>query len=103
MLKHAARMRLDPVRRHGLGRFSGSAAQHESLVPEPELLVRHQLRCSQLPNRYAQSTALALDTQTALLVSRDIQRLVRLHSIEQLAAMEWDGVPEDAEDEADYA
>ena len=101
MLKHAARMHLDPVRRHGLGRFSGSAAQHESLIPEPELLVRHKLRCSQLPNRYAQSAALALDTQTALRVSRDIQRLVKTHSIEQLAAMDWDGVPEDTDDDVD--
>ena len=58
MLKHAARMRIDPVRRHGLGRFAGSAAQHQSLIPDRELLVRHRIRCSQLPDRYAQNAAM---------------------------------------------
>ena len=102
MLKHAARMRIDPVRRHGLGRFAGSAAQHQSLIPDQELLVRHRIRCSQLPNRYAQNAAMALDTSTALRVSRDIQRLVGLHSIHELAAMEWDGaLVDDDEDSGD--
>ena len=101
MLKHAARMGMDPVRRHGLGRFSGSAAQLPSLVPEPELLVRHRIRCSQLPDRYAQNTSLALDTSAALRVSRDIQRMVAKHSLAELAAMNWDSVFDNDDDSND--
>ena len=42
----------------------------------------------------------ANDTKTALQVSRDVQRLVKAHSIAELAAMDWDGVPEsESEDE----
>jgi hypothetical protein len=87
MLKHAARMRYGPVERHGLGRFSGSAAQNASLVPEPAELKRHKLRCAQLPDRYAQDSAFAADARTAFFVSRDIQRLVKDNSIEALAAL----------------
>lgn len=94
MLKHASRMSLGPVERHGLGRFSGSAAQNASLVPMPAELKRHQLRCAQLPNRYAQDSAFAADARTAVGVSKDIQRLVREHSIEALAAMEWADGPD---------
>ena len=46
MLKHAARMVVGPVERHGLGRFSGSAAQKATLVPEPAELKRHRIRCA---------------------------------------------------------
>jgi hypothetical protein len=94
MLKHAARMRYGPVERHGLGRFSGSAAQNAALVPEPAELKRHKLRCAQLPDRYAQDAAFAADARTAFFVSRDIQRLVKDNSIEALAAMEWAENPE---------
>ena len=94
MLKHAARMRYGPVERHGLGRFSGSAAQNAALVPEPAELKRHKLRCAQLPDRYAQDSAFAADARTAFLVSRDIQRLVKDNSIEALASMEWAENPE---------
>ena len=97
-LKHAARMNIDVVRRHGLGRFSGSAAQLQALVPDPDMLVRHRIRCSHLPNRYAQSTALALDIRTALKVSRDIQRLIHTHSLPELTAMDWDDVHDDGMD-----
>jgi hypothetical protein len=95
MLKHAARMRVGPVERHGLGRFSGSAAQKPSLVPEPAELTSHKLRCAKLPDRYAQDSAFAADTRTAIVVSQDIQRLVKANSIEQLAAMEWAENPEE--------
>ena len=94
MLKHASRMSIGPVERHGLGRFSGSAAQNASLVPMPAELKRHQLRCAQLPDRYAQDSAFAADARTAVGVSKDIQRLVREHSIEALAAMEWADGPD---------
>lgn len=104
MLKHAARMTIGPIERHGLGRFSGSAAQNAALVPEPAELKRHKLRCSQLPDRYAQDSAFAADARTAVQVSKDIQRLVRDHSIEALAAMEWaDGPDHDGEDTPDAA
>ena len=98
MLKHAARMMLGAVERHGLGRFSGSAAQNASLVPAPAELKRHQLKCSKLPDRYAQNSAFARDARTAVAVSKDIQRLVREHSIEALAAMEWAEGPDHDED-----
>ena len=94
MLKHASRMSIGPVERHGLGRFSGSAAQNASLVPMPAELKRHQLKCAQLPDRYAQDSAFAADARTAVGVSKDIQRLVREHSIEALAAMEWADRPD---------
>jgi hypothetical protein len=95
-------MTIGPVERHGLGRFSGSAAQNAALVPEPAELKRHRLRCSQLPDRYAQDSAFAADARTAVQVSKDIQRLVRDHSIEALAAMEWaDGPDHDGEDTPD--
>ena len=99
MLKHAARMSIGPVERHGLGRFSGSAAQNAALVPEPAELKRHKIRCSQLPDRYAQDSAFAADARTAVLVSRDIQRLVREYSLEALASMEWDDSPDHDDDD----
>ena len=43
---------------------------------------------------------MALDTSTALQVSRDIQRLVGLHSIHELAAMEWDGALVDDDEDS---
>jgi hypothetical protein len=89
MLKHAARMLLGPIERHGLGRFSGSAAQSATLVPEPAELKKHRLRCAVLPDRYAQSTAFARDARMAVRVSKDIQRLASAHMIEELAAMDW--------------
>ena len=94
MLKHAARMVVGPVERHGLGRFSGSAAQKATLVPEPAELKRHRIRCAQLPDRYAQDSAFAADARTAVRISEDIQRLVKEYSIEELAAMEWAENPE---------
>ena len=55
-------------------------------------------------DRYAQDSAFAADARTAVQVSKDIQRLVREHSIEALAAMEWgDGPDHDEDDTPDAA
>ena len=99
MLKHAARMLLGPVERHGLGRFSGSAAQSAALVPEPAELKKHRIRCAALPDRYAQSSALARDARISVLVSKDIQGLAAAYSIEELSAMDWTMGPLDGSDE----
>ena len=94
MLKHAARMGCDPVRRHGMGRFSGSAAQDPAMIPEAALLARHRVKCSQLPNRYAQSTSLGADVSESLRVMADIRRLCAAHSIQQLSEMDWSDIPD---------
>jgi hypothetical protein len=102
MLKHAARMLLGPIERHGLGRFSGSAAQSATLVPEPAELKKHRLKCAVLPDRYAQSTAFARDARMAIRVSKDIQRLASAHTIEELTAMDWaEGPGTDGDDAPD--
>ena len=103
MLKHAARMGSDPLRRHGIGRFAGSAAQDPMLMPEASLLVKHRLKCSELPDRYAQSAALSADVRESLRVMADIRRIARSHSISELATMEWSGMPDEEEsgDEVD--
>jgi hypothetical protein len=100
MLKHAARMLLGPIERHGLGRFSGSAAQSATLVPEPVELKKHKLKCAILPDRYAQNTAFARDARIAVRVSQDIQKLAALHSIEELGAMDWTEGPGSEGDDA---
>ena len=99
LLKHAARMQVDPVRRHGMGRFSGSAAQEPSLVPDAAMLLKHRLRCAKLPDRYAQATALAVDVEAALKVHADLRALVASKSIAQLAAMDWTGCGDEQEDD----
>ena len=92
MLKHAARMRIDPVRRHGIGRFSGSAAQDPALIPGDDLLKQHRLRCAVLPDRYAQASALAVDIKEMLHVHADIRQRVSSADIADLASLEWDGL-----------
>jgi hypothetical protein len=95
-------MLLGPIERHGLGRFSGSAAQSATLVPEPAELKKHRLKCAVLPDRYAQSTAFARDARMAVRVSKDIQRLASAHTIEELAAMDWaEGPGTDGDDAPD--
>jgi hypothetical protein len=102
MLKHAARMLLGPVERHGLGRFSGSAAQNATLVPEPAELKKHKIRCAALPDRYAQNTAFARDARMAVRVSKDIQKLASAHTIQELSAMDWaEGPGTDGDDAPD--
>lgn len=100
MLKQAARMGSDPLRRHGIGRFAGSAAQDPALVPEEALLRQHRVRCAQLPDRYAQSAALGADARESLRIMNSIRALAAAHSITQLAAMDWAESPE-LDDDAD--
>ena len=99
MLKHAARMLIGPVERHGLGRFSGSAAQSAALVPEPNELKKHKIKCAVLPDRYAQSSALARDARVAVQVSVDMQGLAAKHTIAELSAMDWTIGEQGASDE----
>ena len=99
MLKHAARMSIGPVERHGLGRFSGSAAQSAALVPEPNELKKHKIKCAVLPDRYAQSSALARDARVAVQVSADLQGLAAKYTIAELSAMDWTIGEQGASDE----
>ena len=46
----------DAPAQNEIGRFSGSLAQSDDLVPTAELLRRHELRCSVLPAIYARHT-----------------------------------------------
>ena len=99
MLKHAARMLIGPVERHGLGRFSGSAAQSAALVPEPNELKKHKIKCAVLPDRYAQSSALARDARVAVQVSVDMQGFAAKYTIAELSAMDWTIGEQGASDE----
>ena len=99
MLKHAARMSIGPVERHGLGRFSGSAAQSAALVPEPNELKKHKIKCAVLPDRYAQSSALARDARVAVQVSVDLQGFAAKYTIAELSTMDWTIGEQGASDE----
>ena len=72
-------------------------------MPEAALLQKHRLRCAQLPDRYAQATALQADVDESLLVMEDLRKTVAGKSIPQLARMDWtsSAVAEEGEDSQD--
>lgn len=68
-----------------LGRFSQSVAQDPTLVPFASMLVRHALRCSVLPRRYAGRTEVAGAFDRLCKVERILHRATayaRLHQDE---------------------
>ena len=66
-----------------LGRFSGSLAQLDALMPDEAMMARHNLRCAKLPDRYANETRLDV---IAPLLTKIVDAHRRLYSLDKTLA-----------------
>ena len=52
-------------------------------------LKKHRIKCAVLPDRYAQSSALARDARVAVQVSMNLQGFAAKYTIAELSVMDW--------------